>query len=129
MRGRGGFGCGSADMSTMIYMIQMSMLFAGVATLIQTIGVGPFGARLPIVQGTSFAFLPVMIPIVAGRGAAGGRDAGHRGSGVEERGPRSPQQGRGRPGDLRLGLDVALLRLGVVQRARRRARVPHPGRR
>lgn len=66
--GAGGFGFGSADMSTMIYMIQMSMLFAGVATLIQTIGFGPFGARLPIVQGTSFAFLPVMIPIVAGKG-------------------------------------------------------------
>jgi NCS2 family nucleobase:cation symporter-2 len=66
--GAGGFGFGSADMSTMIYMIQMSMLFAGVATLLQTIGLGPFGARLPIVQGTSFAFLPVMIPIVAGRG-------------------------------------------------------------
>ena len=55
----------------MIYMIQMSMLFAGVATLFQTIGMGPVGARLPIVQGTSFAFLPVMIPAVAGQGVAG----------------------------------------------------------
>ena len=52
-------------------MIQMSMLFAGIATLFQTIGIGPVGARLPIVQGTSFAFLPVMIPAVAGLGAAG----------------------------------------------------------
>ncbi len=52
-------------------MIQMSMLFAGIATLFQTIGMGPVGARLPIVQGTSFAFLPVMIPAVAGQGAAG----------------------------------------------------------
>ena len=66
--GAAGFGFGSPDMGEMIYMIQMAMLFAGVATLLQTIGVGPFGARLPIVQGTSFAFLPVMIPIVAGRG-------------------------------------------------------------
>jgi len=49
-------------------MIQMSMVFAGIATLIQTIGVGPIGARLPIVQGTSFAFLPIMIPLVAGKG-------------------------------------------------------------
>jgi len=32
---------------------------------------GPVGARLPIVQGTSFAFLPVMIPAVAGQGVAG----------------------------------------------------------
>jgi NCS2 family nucleobase:cation symporter-2 len=68
--GAAGFGFGSPDPSALIYMIQMSMLFAGVATLIQTIGVGPAGARLPIVQGTSFAFLPVMIPIVAGQGVA-----------------------------------------------------------
>lgn len=66
--GAAGFGFGSADPGPMIYLIQMSMLFAGVATLLQTIGFGPVGARLPIVQGTSFAFLPVMIPIVAGRG-------------------------------------------------------------
>lgn len=66
--GAAGFGFGSADPGEMIYMIQMSMLFAGLATLIQTIGIGPAGARLPIVQGTSFAFLPVMIPLVSGRG-------------------------------------------------------------
>lgn len=66
-----GFGFGSSDMSTMVYMIQMSMVFAGVATLLQTVGAGPFGARLPIVQGTSFAFIPVMIPVaqVYGMGA------------------------------------------------------------
>ncbi|WP_417526040.1 uracil-xanthine permease family protein [Marinovum sp.] len=63
-----GFGSNSPDFPQMIYMIQMSMFFAGLATLIQTIGVGPVGARLPIVQGTSFAFLPVMIPLVAGKG-------------------------------------------------------------
>lgn len=63
-----GFGSNSPDFPVMIYMIQMSMLFAGVATLIQTIGAGPVGARLPIVQGTSFAFLPIMIPLVAGKG-------------------------------------------------------------
>lgn len=61
--GAAGFGFGSADISNMIYMIQMSMVFAGIATLIQTIGIGPMGARLPVVQGTSFAFIPIMIPI------------------------------------------------------------------
>ena len=61
-----GFGSNSPDFPNLIYMIQMSMLFAGIATLFQTIGFGPVGARLPIVQGTSFAFLPVMIPGVAG---------------------------------------------------------------
>ena len=63
-----GFGSNSPDFPQMIYMIQMAMLFAGVATLFQTIGVGPIGARLPVVQGTSFAFLPIMIPLVAGKG-------------------------------------------------------------
>ena len=47
------------------------MPFAGVATLFQTVGFGPIGARLPIVQGTSFAFLPIMIPLVAGKGVDG----------------------------------------------------------
>ncbi|MCW2306371.1 uracil-xanthine permease family protein [Rhodobium gokarnense] len=63
-----GFGSNSPAFPNLIYMIQMSMLFAGVATLFQTIGFGPVGARLPIVQGTSFAFIPIMIPIVAGKG-------------------------------------------------------------
>jgi len=63
-----GFGSNSPDFPDLIYMIQMSMLFAGVATLFQTIGFGPVGARLPVVQGTSFAFIPIMIPLVAGKG-------------------------------------------------------------
>ena len=63
-----GFGSNSPDFPNLIYMIQMSMLFAGIATLFQTVGFGPVGARLPIVQGTSFAFIPIMIPLVAGKG-------------------------------------------------------------
>ncbi len=66
-----GFGSPNADIPAVVYMIQMSMLFAGVATLFQTISIGPVGAKLPIVQGTSFAFLPVMIPAVAGAGVGG----------------------------------------------------------
>lgn len=70
--GAAGFGFGSDQgalgFPDMTYMIQMCMLFAGAATLIQTIGIGPAGARLPIVQGTSFAFIPIMIPLVAGKG-------------------------------------------------------------
>ncbi len=70
--GAAGFGFGSdagaQGFPDMTYLIQMSMLFAGIATLFQTVGMGPVGARLPIVQGTSFAFLPIMIPLVAGKG-------------------------------------------------------------
>jgi len=66
--GVAGFGFGKPGMGEMIYLIQLSILFAGLATLIQTIGIGPIGAKLPIVQGTSFAFLPIIIPLVAGKG-------------------------------------------------------------
>ncbi len=62
-----GYTFGSADM---VYLIQMAMVFSGIATLFQTIGVGPIGGRLPIMQGTSFAFIPVMIPIVKTAGMA-----------------------------------------------------------
>lgn len=65
--GAAGFAFGGADM---VFLIQMSMLFAGIATLFQTIGAGPVGARLPIMQGTSFAFIPVMAPVAATSGMA-----------------------------------------------------------
>ncbi len=66
-----GFGSNSPDFPELLYLIQMSMLFAGVATLLQTVTIGRVGAALPIVQGTSFAFLPIMIPLVAGKGVDG----------------------------------------------------------
>jgi xanthine permease len=65
--GAAGFAFGGEDM---VYLVQMAMLFAGVATLFQTIGFGPVGARLPVMQGTSFAFVPIMIGIVKTSGMA-----------------------------------------------------------
>ena len=65
--GAAGFAFGGADM---VFLIQMAMLFAGIATLFQTIGVGPIGARLPVMQGTSFAFVPIMVGIVKSSGVA-----------------------------------------------------------
>ncbi|XDZ68947.1 uracil-xanthine permease family protein [Alphaproteobacteria bacterium LSUCC0226] len=59
--GAAGFAFGGEDM---VFLVQMAMLFAGIATLFQTIGFGPVGARLPVMQGTSFAFVPIMIGIV-----------------------------------------------------------------
>jgi NCS2 family nucleobase:cation symporter-2 len=44
------------------------MLFAGIATLFQTVGFGPVGARLPIMQGTSFAFVGVLAGVAATQG-------------------------------------------------------------
>ena len=53
-----------------IFLIQMALFTAGVATLIQTIGFKDVGSRLPIIQGTSFAFIPIMLPFkAAGLGA------------------------------------------------------------
>jgi len=48
-----------------IFLIQMALFAAGIATIIQTIGIGKIGARLPIIQGTSFAFIPIMLPFKA----------------------------------------------------------------
>ncbi|MBI28347.1 MAG: uracil permease [Pelagibacteraceae bacterium] len=45
-----------------IFLIQMALFVAGIATLIQTVGIGKIGSRLPIIQGTSFGFIPVMAP-------------------------------------------------------------------
>ena len=53
-----------------IFLIQMALFIAGVSTLIQTIGFKDVGSRLPIIQGTSFAFIPIMLPFkAAGLGA------------------------------------------------------------
>ena len=53
-----------------IFLIQMALFVAGVATIIQTVGYKEIGARLPIVQGTRFAFIPIMLPFkAAGLGA------------------------------------------------------------
>lgn len=63
--GAAGLAFGGAEQ---VYLIQMAMLFAGIATLFQTVGIGPIGARLPIMQGTSFAFVGVLAGIAATQG-------------------------------------------------------------
>lgn len=52
------------------FLVQVALLVAGISTLVQTLGIGPVGARLPIVQGTSFGFLVVSIPIAQQYGLA-----------------------------------------------------------
>ncbi|MGL4646952.1 MAG: solute carrier family 23 protein, partial [Cetobacterium sp.] len=51
----------SSEQKTLL--IQASMFVAGLNTLIQAYTLGPIGAKLPIVVGTSFAFVPVAISI------------------------------------------------------------------
>ena len=49
--------------SDVVLIIGASFFMCGVATLIQTLGFGGFGAKLPIVQGTTFASVATMILI------------------------------------------------------------------
>jgi uric acid transporter len=55
------------------YLLTAALLVSGLATLLQTLGVWRIGARLPLVQGTSFAAVASMLAIgkSAGGGAAG----------------------------------------------------------
>ena len=56
-------------------LVSCSLFISGLATLLQTLGVPYFGARLPLVQGISFAAVSTMLAIVGSRGEAGLRDA------------------------------------------------------
>lgn len=51
-----------------VFLIQAAMFVAGIATLVQTLGLGLIGAKVPIVMGTSFGFVPVLIPIAQHNG-------------------------------------------------------------
>jgi xanthine permease len=55
------------------YLLTATLLVSGLATLLQTLGVWRIGARLPLVQGASFAAVASMLAV--GRGAGGGRYA------------------------------------------------------
>ncbi len=61
----GAVGLNAADTT---FLVQMVILFAGVATVVQAYTVGPIGAKLPIVMGTSFAFVGAMSSIGASSG-------------------------------------------------------------
>ncbi|ELZ96909.1 xanthine permease [Haloferax mucosum ATCC BAA-1512] len=45
------------DAANTAYIVQMVLLFSGLATVVQSYTVGPVGSRLPIVMGTSFTFV------------------------------------------------------------------------
>lgn len=56
----GAAGLSATDMSL---LVTAGLFVSGLATILQTIGVGPLGARLPIVQGLSFASVSTMTAI------------------------------------------------------------------
>lgn len=53
----------SLDASTKASLIQCAMFVSGIVTLIQCYPLGPIGAKLPIVMGTSFGFVPAATAI------------------------------------------------------------------
>ncbi len=63
----GSLGLSTADQA---YLISAAVFVSGLATLLQTLGVWKIGARLPLVQGTSFAAVASMLAI--GKNAGGG---------------------------------------------------------
>ena len=59
------------DSSTKTMLIQCAMLVSGIVTLIQCYPIGPVGAKLPIVMGTSFGFVPAATAIGVKYGMSG----------------------------------------------------------
>ncbi|AGB37757.1 uracil-xanthine permease family protein [Natronococcus occultus] len=62
-----GVGLGAGETA---YIVQMILLFSGLATVIQAYTIGPVGAKLPLVMGTSFTFVGAITTIGAEFGMA-----------------------------------------------------------
>lgn len=52
-------------------LVQSAMVMAAIATIIQCYPIWKVGARLPVVMGTSFGFLPTNVAIASGFGISG----------------------------------------------------------
>ncbi|MFV0503069.1 MAG: uracil-xanthine permease family protein [Lachnospirales bacterium] len=51
--------CGLNSLDTTI-LVQVSLIISALATLLQICGIGPIGARLPVIAAVSFAYVPTM---------------------------------------------------------------------
>ena len=63
-----GGACSLGDAGLMVPVIQNAMLVAGIVTLVQMWTIGPVGARLPCVMGTSSGFIGVFSGAAASMG-------------------------------------------------------------
>lgn len=52
-------------------LIQMSLIFSALSTLLQLYGASIFGARLPVIFGVGFAYVPALVAIAPQYGIAG----------------------------------------------------------
>lgn len=57
-------GAAGLDAANSTIMVQASLLLACLATLLQLFPIGPIGAKLPLIMGVSFAYVPTMQSIV-----------------------------------------------------------------
>ena len=64
----GGTACALNDSALLVTLLQNAMLIAGIVTLIQIFAIGPVGAKLPIVMGTSSGFIGVCNSVAVGLG-------------------------------------------------------------
>src|SRR4051812_37111733 len=58
-------GAAGLSRSDLALLVTAGLFISGLATVLQTLGLGPFGARLPIVQGISFASVSTMVAIAS----------------------------------------------------------------
>ena len=63
-----GGACSLGDSGLMVPVIQNAMLVAGLVTLVQLWTIGPIGARLPCIMGTSSGFIGVMSGVAGSMG-------------------------------------------------------------
>ncbi|MFE3000982.1 nucleobase:cation symporter-2 family protein [Nocardia sp. NPDC059246] len=61
-------GAAGLSASDMALLVTAGLFLSGLATLLQTLGIGPVGSRLPIVQGISFASVSTMVTIASDGG-------------------------------------------------------------
>ena len=61
-------GAGQLERGDIVHLIMADLLVAGIATILQAVGVGPFGVRLPLMQGVTFAAVGPMISIGTAHG-------------------------------------------------------------
>ncbi|RBP69954.1 nucleobase:cation symporter-2 family protein [Brevibacterium celere] len=56
------------DSAQLVALVTASLFVGGIATLVQSIGIGFIGSKLPLIQGVSFAGVATMLSILTGGG-------------------------------------------------------------
>lgn len=64
-------GAVGGSVAEQMMLIQISLIASALATLVQLYGVGRFGARLPVIFGVGFAYVPTLVAVGAQYGIGG----------------------------------------------------------